>query len=242
MPWIDETLDGKTLDIYEPERRSGFALLFLHPVGLETLRDNAVFTRLLEGLGLPCVCPHGKRSWWADRICREFDATITAERFLLDRVVPWARARWALGPRGLGVFGISMGGQGALRLGFKHPRGFPVVAGIASAIEYQELFHAGTPIDEMYESKEQCRQDTALLHIHPYEHPPHIHFCCDPADDLCYRGNDRLHEKLNALGVAHTADLATRAGGHTWSYFDAMAEPTLKFLAAGLAAESRRLL
>lgn len=242
MPWSSDILHGKTLDVFEPTARGGAALLFLHPVGLETLKDNAVYTDLLERHRLPCVCPHGQRSWWTDRVCAEFDPVLPTERFLREQVVPWARARWGLGPRGLGVFGISMGGQGALRLGFKYPREFPVVAGIASAIEYQELFHAGTPIDEMYESKEQCRQDTALLHIHPYEHPPHVYFCCDPADDLCYRGNDRLHEKLNALGVIHTADLATRAGGHTWSYFEAMARPAVEFLAAGLATEARRLL
>jgi S-formylglutathione hydrolase FrmB len=94
----------------------------------------------------------------------------------------------------------------------------------------------------MYDSKEQCRQDTALMHIHPSHYPPHIFFAIDPDDEDWYRGNDRLHEKLGALGVPHEADLTTRAGGHSWDYFSHQAERALRFLYEGLEQESRRLL
>jgi S-formylglutathione hydrolase len=94
----------------------------------------------------------------------------------------------------------------------------------------------------MYNSKEQCRQDTALMHVPPFNPPPHIFFCIDPDDRQWYRGNDRLHEKLSALGVPHEIDLTTRAGGHSWDYFNHMAERTIRFVHAGLEHESRRLL
>jgi S-formylglutathione hydrolase len=135
-----------------------------------------------------------------------------------------------------------MGGQGALRLGFKYPRQFPAVAGIASAIDYHQLHGFGYTLDEMYDSKEQCRQDTAIMHIHPNDAPPHLFFCIDPTDGDWFRGNDRLQEKLNALGIAHECDLKTRAGGHGWTYFDHMASRAIRFLDAGLKAQSRRLL
>jgi S-formylglutathione hydrolase len=135
-----------------------------------------------------------------------------------------------------------MGGQGALRLAFKYPESFPVVGAISSAVDYHELYGQGMAIDEMYDSKEQCRQDTATLHIHPSQYPPHIFFCIDPDDTSWYRGNDRLHEKLSALGVPHEIDLTTRAGGHSWDYFNHMAERAVRFVYAGLEQESRRLL
>jgi S-formylglutathione hydrolase FrmB len=94
----------------------------------------------------------------------------------------------------------------------------------------------------MYDSKEQCRQDTALLHIHPSQYPPHIFWCIDPDDVDWYRGCDRLHEKLSALGIPHEMDMTTRAAGHSWDYFERMAEGAVRFLAAGLEQESRRLL
>jgi S-formylglutathione hydrolase len=59
---------------------------------------------------------------------------------------------------------------------------------------------------------------------------------------MWHRGNDRLHEKLSALGVPHTIDFETQAGGHTWPYFERMADPALRFLVESLEKESRRLL
>ena len=123
-------------------------------------------------------------------------------------------------------------------LAFKHPRLFPVAAAISPALDYHELYGQGTPLDEMYDSKEQCRQDTALMHVPPFDPPPHLFFCIDPDDRLWYRGNDRLHEKLGALGVPHTCDLTARAGGHSWQYFNHMAERAIRFVYAGLEAES----
>ena len=130
-----------------------------------------------------------------------------------------------------------MGGQGALRLAFKYPALFPVAAGIASALDYYEFYDQGMGLEEMYDSKEQCRQDTALMHVPPYNPPLHLYFCIDPEDADWVRGNDRLHEKMNALGVAHTG----------WTGFDDpgrrpflgllqsyVAEPILRFVYQGL--------
>jgi S-formylglutathione hydrolase len=242
--WHVHDIAGKRADVYELPGgvRPRFGVLYLHSGGLETLVDQHAFTGLFDELRLTCVCPHGQMSWWTDRRCPVFDPVMTPERWLLDHVVPFFHATWGLAPPAIGLCGISMGGQGALRLAFKHPKLFPVVAGIASSIEFQNWYGLGYPLDEMYDSKEQARQDTALLHIHPTDYPPHIFFCIDPTDANWWRGNDRLHEKLAALGIAHTCDLTTRAGGHSWTYFNAMADRAVRFLDAGLAEMSRRLL
>jgi hypothetical protein len=241
--WQTIDIAGKPADVYTPpgESRPRFGVLFLHPFGLETLVGNNAFTHLFDAFRLACVCPHTARSWWADRVCAEFDPVLTAERHVLTNVLPYAAQTWGLRPPAIGLLGISMGGQGALRLAFKHPQTFPVVAGIASAIEYHELYGRGTTLDDMYDSKEQCRQDTAPMHIHPANHPPHVFFAIDPGDDW-QRGNDRLHEKLSALGVAHECDLTTQAGGHSWVYFNALADRAVRFVNAGLEEMSRRLL
>lgn len=239
--WTDLEIAGKRVEIYEPAKIH-YGVLFLHPLGLETPQNNAAYEAQLDRLNLACIAPHAQRSWWLDRICPEFDPKLTPERHVLDNIMPIFRERWKLGPRAVGVFGISMGGQGALRLAFRHPQMFPVCAGISSALDFQEHYGQGSPLDEMFESKEQCRQDTAILQIHPSNYPPYIFFCIDPDDHPWNRGNDRLHEKLTALGIPHTIDLTTQAGGHSWQYFDHMAEPTLRFLRDSLEQESRRLL
>lgn len=240
--WSRLAIAGKPADVFDPPGTPRFGVLFLHAIGLESLADNAAYTRELAARNLACICPHGQRSWWLDRVCPEFDVALSPEKYLLEHVVPTFDQRWGLRPRALGVFGISMGGQGALRLAFRHPAMFPVAAGIASALDFHEWYGQGTPLDDMFDSKEQARQHTALMDVPRSDASPHLFFAIDPADHAWYRGNDRLHEKLNALGVPHTIDFTTSAGGHSWQYFDRMAAPTIRFLHESLEKESRRLL
>lgn len=240
--WQRLDLAGKPADVFDPGEPPRFGLLYLHPYGGETLASNPIWTSLLDHYRLACVCPHGGRAWWADRVSATFDPVVTPERHLLQYAVPYFAARWGLRPPAIGLTGIGMGGQGALRLAFKRPELFPVVAAVSAAIEYQQRYGGGEPLDEMYDSREQCRQDTALLHVHPSHYPPHISFCIDPSDAEWWRGNDRLHEKLTALGVAHECDLSTRAGGHSWDYFETVAPRVLAHVEAGLRQMARRLL
>src|SRR5438270_3080994 len=207
MPWSRAEIACKPADVFDPPAgRPRAAFLFLHDLDGTSIADNPVFTRLLDDLRLGCVGPSGDHSWWADRFCPEFDPATTAERYVLDSVVPFARERWGLGPRALGLIGVGMGGQGALRMAFKHPDTFPAVGAIAPAIDHYELYGRGTTLDDMYDSKEQCRQDSTPMHVHPVRQPPHVFFGIDPDDRAWFRGCDRLHEKLSALGVAHEID------------------------------------
>ena len=84
----------------------------------------------------------------------------------------------------------------------------------------------------MYASREHCRQDTAVLHIHPARQPAHIWFGVDPRCRWM-RGNDRLHEKLSALGISHTFKVGPAAS---------LPNEMSRFLAEALTQESRRLL
>src|SRR5271168_4496569 len=105
--WSSANIADTPADIYDPPGPTGprFGILHLHGVGLETLRDKPALTDLLAVLNLACVCPHGQRSWWGDRVCSEFDARITPERHLLDNVLPFFRQRWELSPRAIGLQG-----------------------------------------------------------------------------------------------------------------------------------------
>jgi S-formylglutathione hydrolase len=234
---------GHRVEVYQPAApRPGRAIIYLHPLDGQMLWDRPAFVELFQSLGLTCVGPHGGGSWWTDRLCPRFDPALTAERWLMHHVVPWLSQHYRIPRGGLALLGLSMGGQAALRLAFKYPQQFPAVAALAPAIEYHQFYGRGTPLDAMYPSKEQCRQDTAPMHVDAGQFPPHIFFACDPDDETWYRGNDRLREKLLALGIPHTCDLQTRAGGHSWEYFDCLAEPALRFLERALQTWSYRLL
>jgi S-formylglutathione hydrolase len=237
--WSRAEIAGKPAGAFDPAAGPAprVALLWLHSENAVSPTDNPTLTAALCKHRLPCVAPHGGPCWWADRICPAFDPALTPEQHLLRNVVPWMEARWKLGPRAVGVAGIEMGGQGAVRIGLKHPDRFPAVASLNGAFDYHERFGRGTQLDEMYDTREQCRQDTAVLHVDPYKWPPHVWLACDPASEWL-RGNDRLHEKLAALGVPHTADLDTTGPG----YVERMLGPIIEFVSKGLGRESRRLI
>jgi Putative esterase len=241
--WSVHELGGHRADVYDPPGRAPrFGVLYLHAADGATLVDRPAFTHWFDELNLGCVCPHGGFCCWVDRVCPDFDAMITPEKYLLDVVVPFLLARWTLSSRALGLLGVEMGGQGVLRLAFRHPERFAVVSALSPAIEYDRLHGRGTPLDEMYDSREQCRQDTAILHIHPVQVPRHIFFCCNGADPDWLRGCDRLHEKLSALGVAHQCDLGAHPEISRSAYVEANAERAVRALTAGLEQESRRLM
>jgi poly(3-hydroxybutyrate) depolymerase len=136
--WTRVDIAGKPAEVFDPPAPPRLGLIHLHGAGEETYADKPVFTRVLGELGLGCVCPRGRRSWWADRVCPEFDPVLTAERYVLESVRPFVTSRWSLADRRIGLTGISMGGQGALRIAFKHPEVFPVVAAIAAAVDHHE--------------------------------------------------------------------------------------------------------
>ncbi len=230
--WSRVDLAGTPADVFDPPgpiAGRGGAVLYLHPRGGELAPDWPALTAALTEHRLACVAPHGGTSWWVG----------PAERHLVDEVVPWARQTFGVAK--LAAVGVSMGGSGAVRLGFRRPDLFPVVGSIAGAFDFHDRHGRGTEIDALYESAERARLDTAILHLNPTAYPK-VWLACDPTDAEWWRGNDRLHEKLTAYGVPHVADLDTEAGGHTFAYFDRMVGPLVAWAAAELAAEGKRLL
>ena len=118
--WSTAKIAGKPADVYDPpgEGRPRFGVLHLHGVGLKTLRDRPAFTRLFDELRIACVCPHGQRCWWADRICPEFDPELSPEQ-------PSAPKRAAVLP---GALGPRAAGRGAARR--RHGRAGGAAAGV----------------------------------------------------------------------------------------------------------------
>lgn len=241
--WRNETVDGHTCELFEPQKRNehGYVGIYLHGVHLGKLWNSPAFVGALEKVGLPVVAPVTERSWWTDRICPEFDAERSAEKYLMESVLPFIEHQYGATPPKIALFGTSMGGQGALRFAYKFPDIFPVVAAVSPAIDYQNRMQAD-PEDnlwEMYDNAEQARQETATLHIHPLNWPRNQFFCCCPEDSSWWESSDRLRMKLQSLGVPHACDLETPGGGHGFGYYSLMAPKVVAFLWDALEKERR---
>ncbi len=229
-------MDDRRVDVFAPsgDTTPTACVLFLHGHGQLMLNNNAVFSELFQRHGLAAVCPDGKRSWWMDRVCPEFDPQLSPQQWLLDRILPFIEQRWQIVPPRIGLLGVSMGGQGVLQLAYRHARRFPVVAAISPTVNFHQLYGAGLPLDTMYGSAEEARQDTVVLNLQPLAWPRRQYFCCDPADDEWFDGCTLLGMKLSSSGIMHERDLETSAGGHSWDYFNHMAAAAVEHIATGL--------
>jgi S-formylglutathione hydrolase FrmB len=242
--WTEIEVAGHPCDVYEPPVRNehGYVVVYLHGVHVGRLVDKPTFCSELDRYGLPVIAPITQRSWWTDKICAEFDANLTAERHVLDNIVPYIEQHWGSRPPQLALLGTSMGGQGALRLAFKHPNTFPLVAAISPAIDYQLRFDEGDEtLPLMYPDPEAARQDTATLHVHPLNWPRNLWFCCCPTDYRWHESTERLRMKLGALGIPYDAELEISGGGHGFEYYNQMAPAAIGYLAGRLDKERLRV-
>lgn len=240
--WRQIEIAGKPAEVFEPSdrRHESRVILYLHGHGKDRLSTNSVFTSEFEKHGLIAVCPEGGRSWWLDEISPEFDPEQTPIAFLKNHLLPFIADEWNTKPPAIGLLGVSMGGQGVLQLAYREARRFPVVAAISPAIDFHRSWGQGLPLDEIFESMEEARQATAILKIHPLNWPKHQFLVCDPKDEFWFEGVERLTLKLYSSGIPFESDFKTSAGGHSWEYFNRMAEPVVKFVAERLEQESRR--
>src|SRR3954470_11836869 len=136
--WKLESIAGHPADVYLPREpnKHGYVVLYLHGVHENRLVDKPAFIEQFDRHGLAVVAPHTKRSWWTDKICLEFDPKISAQRHVMDNVLPFIERELGAKPPRIGLLGTSMGGQGALRFAYKFPQLFPVTAAISPAIDY----------------------------------------------------------------------------------------------------------
>ncbi|HEX3727457.1 MAG TPA: alpha/beta hydrolase-fold protein, partial [Pirellulales bacterium] len=172
--WSLVQIAGHDCEIYEPPSSNphGYAVIYLHGVHQNRLHDKAEFVAQFDRHALRVICPRTARSWWSDKICDEFDAHITAERYVREHVLGWLAEHWGARPPRIALLGTSMGGQGALRIAFRFPQFFPVVAAISPAIDYHLRMDEGDEtLPLMYADREAARQDTATLHVHPLNWP-----------------------------------------------------------------------
>ena len=243
--WTDLDVAGHRCRIYESPTPGAhnYAVLYLHDVDGNSLDHHPPFIHEFDQYNLNLACPVTGHSWWSDRIYDAFDAGISAERYVLEKVLPLLDNRWGTRPPQIGLLGIGMGGQGALRLAYKYPETFPVVAAISPQVDYHLLLEQGAnaSLAQMYRDPEAARQDTAILHIHPLNWPRNQFFCCDPMDYPWWDSADRLRMKLASLGVPFECDLETSAAALQLRYDHHMASRVAEFLVERLDQERLRL-
>jgi putative tributyrin esterase len=188
--------------------------------------------RYVEELQLMVVMPDGGRGFYLDSTAG-FAYETAIVRDLLNFIDQTFRTRAERAGRCLG--GLSMGGYGSLRIGFKYSNLFCSVASHSGALnfgrggkrelepEFARLLGDATSRarDNLYALAE--RADRSLL--------PGLRIDCGTEDELI-GANRSFHEHLNQLTVPH--EYAEFSGRHDWAYWDLRVQEALRFHARHL--------
>jgi enterochelin esterase-like enzyme len=145
------------------------------------------------------------------------------------------------------LLGVSMGGYAALRIALARPEAFGAVAAHSAMLlqapprredgagrGQMEAFHRifGDPIDtKLWEESDPL---TWAGRVDPKQ-APRLYFDCGAQDRYgLFAGNEALHRRLEARGVAH--DFSLQPGDHGYEYVRSVLPRSLAFLGRALAS------
>lgn len=168
------------------------------------------------------------------------------ETMIIAELIPYIDAHYSTkGTKGgRAITGFSMGGMGALRLGFKYPQLFSSIYSYSAAADdnagnvaanepslYAQMFNSNASAF----GAQTCQSQAASNAANIIAQAPAIHFCCGTSDgllstnqslDTTLTGLSIVHDALEQLsGVGHSQTGSwTSQGGHTdldfmWSHF-----------------------
>ena len=238
--WSEWVVGGQVCQLLVPAQRSphGYTIVYLHDEN--ELAPPAALVSAAEQLGLCLVCPRAPETWWSDRICPEFDLHRTATRFVRETIVQALAAEQGIRPPQIALLGTGSGGEGALRLAFKFPDTFPVVAALRPAVDFYLRWDHEPSLMAMYPDPEAARQASAILHIHPLYWPRNIWFACHPLD-FWHSGAERLRMKLSALGIPQEYELDWEGAPAPETVLTPMATRAVQFALERLERERLRV-
>ena len=201
-----------------------------HARGGAPLLDRAVGEKILPELIFVCANDQTRSSFYINGRIRMEDMIL---KDLLPHIEKKYRARTDRAHRAL--LGVSMGGFGALKIAFKNPEVFGVVATHSAAIlpeEYKDLARVlpwaagrsarsvtmifGDPVDE---NLWRAENPLALARKLTQEKLDglRIHFDCGDQDRYGFQTpNQELHEVLEELEIPHSWTLVP-GGNHGWN-------------------------
>ncbi|HEX8285270.1 MAG TPA: alpha/beta hydrolase family protein [Pyrinomonadaceae bacterium] len=182
------------------------------------------------------VTPEGGKGWYTDAPGGE-----PYESHLLRELLPDVDLRFRTNPnrRGRGVAGYSMGGYGALKLGFKHPELFGFAGSTSGALDAASRADEESLVRVFGEPNSAARFENDLPRLareFPEERRgalPFLYLDCGLGDD--WLGVNRAFAAtLTERRIAH--EYRQRPGAHVWPYWDEQAREILRVASDALAA------
>ena len=215
----------------------GSSQSFVDSGGLNAVEDLWQQKQVKEFL---IVTPDAGRSFYVN----SRDGRVRYEDFFIREFIPYIESHYRIraGRRDRGISGVSMGGYGALRFGFRYPDLFGSVSAHSAALVErspiagmsgaQEMGISrflgsafGVPFDLAYWQREN---PFTIVRNSPRPVGLQIYFDCGTDDNYGFNaGAQAFHDLLVARKIPHEFHLYP--GAHDWSYFAAHLPASLEF-------------
>ncbi len=199
--WQEHRVVGHQTLVYKPQAVGDTAIVCLGHDLFEPFACAELIEEEAEQLRCPVVLLEARGTWWLHRQVEEFDAQLTPDAWVAEAVFDWLHERYR--PAQVVLSGVGTGGQGALRIAFRHPRRFAGVAAVQPWIDFHQRYWEDELLQRVFPDVESARQLTATLWINPLNRPLAISLLANRDDATWFRGIERLHDKLVAIGVPH---------------------------------------
>jgi endo-1,4-beta-xylanase len=203
------------------------------------LLDKAITAGLMPPTIM--VIPNGgKRSEYRDWKAQN----ILAETMIIKELIPLidARYRTAAAPFGRAIEGMSMGGNGSLKLALKYPEMFGSVLAIAGTygrIRLDGYYYLGVAPEQRKWVSQLAQwhsedDDVFELAKKNYNRLGHLAIRLSiGTEDVSFPDSEKLHVHLRDLGVAHEYEILLGVSHNTTQYYDRAGIHGFQFQAGG---------
>jgi S-formylglutathione hydrolase FrmB len=185
--------------------------------------------RHARAAGLAVVMPAAGRSFYTDE-ARGYRYWTWISDELPRRVSEFFRVSQR--PEDTYVAGLSMGGYGALKLGFSFPERYAGAASLSGAVDLAQLENRperAELVDAVFGGTvpAEAKMDHLLDQAEADRVPP-LYIGCGTDEDRLIGPNQRLAERAAARGIDVTTDF--RPGEHEWGLWDAAIPDVIAWL------------
>jgi len=177
---------------------------------------NSNIVRHVADLPLIVVLPDGGTSRYLNLPFHERYGLQRYEDLLVKDIPAQVQRTFQVRPGPWAIGGLSMGGQGALRIGMKHSDRFASIWAHSAGLRHlgQEWLDAVADKDDASVPVQATRLKER---VDGGANLPVISFDCG-VDDFTLDGNRELHAHMDEIGLPHT--YIEHPGAHTWEYWD----------------------
>ena len=175
---------------------------------------------LSDQYGIIFVMPDGRDSWYWDS---PLDSAMQMESFITQDLVPYIDANYNTipNPSKRAITGLSMGGHGAMWLGFRHPEIWKNIGSTSGGLDirpFPENWNLKLHLGEKTENEETWNSHTVINLVEDIT-PGYYNIIIDcGTDDFFLNVNYNMHDALMNSKIEH--DYTLRPGGHTQDYWE----------------------